>query len=250
MMKRFIIYIFFWAVLVLQAQTPDDFFKQGNEAYKKGDYQTAISNYEKALQSSQEASELYFNLGNAYYKLNRIAPSVYYYEKALQLNPSDEDFTYNLALANQMKLDKIDQVPTSAIEKFKNNINRLFPYNTWALLTVLSAFAGLILLIIFLFTKNANTKRLTFVAMFLSLFLLLFTWLNAGYGKRQAHLKYGIVFSPKTELMTEPNLTSEAVTVLHEGTKVKVLKQENDWYLVQLPDGKKAWVPQSDLKII
>jgi len=249
-MKHFVINIFLWSIVALQAQTTDDFFNRANEAYKKGDYQTAISQYEKALQSTKEAPELYFNLANAYYKLNRIAPSVYYYEKALKLNPSDEDVTYNLALANKMKLDKIDQVPQSAIAKFKNNINRLFTYNTWALLTVLSAFAGLILFIIFLFTKNTNTKRLTFVAMFVSLFLLLFTWLNADYGKRQAHLKYGIVFSPKTELMTEPNLTSDTVTVLHEGTKVKVLKQEDEWYLVQLPDGKKAWIPQSDLKII
>jgi len=249
-MKHFVIYIFLWSVVALQAQTTDDFFNRGNEAYKKGDYQTAISQYEKALQSTKEAPELYFNLANAYYKLNRIAPSVYYYEKALKLNPSDEDITYNLALANQMKLDKIDQVPTGAIAKFKNSINRLFPYNTWAFLTLISAFAGLILFIIFLFTKNTNTKRLTFVAMFISLFLLIFNWLNADYGKRQAHLKYGIIFSPKTELMTEPNLTSDTVTVLHEGTKVKVLKQEDDWYLVQLPDGKKAWIPQSDLKII
>ena len=79
---------------------------------------------------------------------------------------------------------------------------------------------------------------------------MLFTWLNAGYGKRQADIKYGIVFSPKTELMTEPNLTSDTVAILHEGTKVKVLKQEDNWYLVQLPDGKKAWIPLSDLKII
>jgi len=249
-MKRFVIYIFLWTVLGLQAQTSKDFFKQANEAYKKSDYQTAISQYEKALQSHQEAPELYYNLANAYYKLNRVAPSIYYYEKALKLNPSDEDIRYNLSLANKMKLDKIDQVPQSAITKLKNNINRLFTYNTWAILTVLSALAGLIVFIIFLFTKNANTKRMTFVAMFLSLFLMLFTWLNAGYGKRQAHLKYGIVFSPKTELMTEPNLTSDRVSVLHEGTKVKVLKQEDDWYLIQLPDGKKAWVPQSDLKII
>jgi len=249
-MRRFIIHIFFWSVLALQAQAPDNFFKQGNEAYKQGDYQTAISQYEKALQSHQEAPELYFNLGNSYYKLNRIAPSIYYYEKALKLNPSDEDVRHNLSLANQMKLDKIDQVPQSAITKFKNNINRLFTYNSWALLTVLSAFAGLILFVIFLFTKNANTKRLTFVAMFLSLFLLIFAWLNADYGKHQTQVKYGIVFSQKTDLMTEPNMTSDNLIVLHEGAKVKILKQKDNWYLVQLPDGKKAWVPQSDLRII
>ncbi|HFX17959.1 MAG TPA: SH3 domain-containing protein, partial [Flavobacteriales bacterium] len=52
------------------------------------------------------------------------------------------------------------------------------------------------------------------------------------------------------DLMTEPNLTSDVVINLHEGSKVKILKDDADWYLVKLPDGKKAWIPKADVKII
>ncbi len=249
-MKKIIYITVFFTTLFLQAQSAKNFFQEGNKAYKKGDYQAAITAYEKALQTDSIAPELYFNLGNAYYKLNRIAPSIYYYEKALKLNPSDEDIRYNLQLANQMKLDKIDKVPESFLERVKKKINKLFDYNTWAWLAVLSAFLGFLAFVIFLFTRNTNLKRLTFVTMWLSMFLLLFTWYNAGYGKKLSEVQYAIVFSPKVDLMTEPNLTSDIVAVLHEGTKIKILKKDEGWYLVKLPNGKKAWVPETDVKIL
>ncbi len=250
-MKKILLYItVFLTTLFLQAQSAGSFFKEGNKAYKKGDYQAAITAYEKALQTDSIAPELYFNLGNAYYKLNRIAPSIYYYEKALKLNPEDEDIRYNLQLANQMKLDKIDKVPESVFLRYKKKFNKLFSYNTWAWLAVLSAIFGFLNFTVFLFTQKTNIKRLTFVAMWLSFFLLLYTWYNADYGKKISQEKFAIVFSPNTDLMTEPNLTTDIVARLHEGTKIKILKSEDDWYLVQLPNGKKAWVPKTDIKIL
>ncbi len=249
-MKKIIFITVFFTSLFLQAQSAKIFFQEGNKAYKKGDYQAALTAYEKALQTDSIAPELYFNLGNAYYKLNRIAPSIYYYEKALKLKPGDEDIMYNLQLANQMKLDKIDKVPESVLERTKKNINRLFGYNAWAWLAVLSAFLGFIAFAVFLFTNHTNLKRLTFVTMWLSLFLLIFTWYNAGFGKKLSEVKYAIVFSPKVDLMTEPNLTSDIVMQLHEGSKIKILRTDGDWYLVKLPNGKKAWIPQTDIKIL
>jgi len=249
-MKTLILHISLFSLLISFAQTPETYFKQGNEAYKKGDYQAAVTAYEKALQSDKTAAELFFNLGNAYYKLNRIAPSVYYYEKALKLSPGDEDIRYNLQLANQMKLDKIDKVPESFLFRVKKSVNSLFNYNTWGWLAVLSAFSGLFVFVLFLFTKGANTKRLSFVAMFISLFLLIFSWYNAGFGYRQSQVQHGIIFSQKVDLMTEPNLTSDQVTTLHEGSKVKIIKTDADWFLVELPNGKKAWLPKSDIKVI
>ncbi len=249
-MKKIITYLFIFSALYALAQKPSDYFKQANAAYKSGAYQQAITLYEKVLESGHEAPEVYFNLGNAYYKLNRIAPSIYFYEKALKLNPSDEDIRYNLQLANRMKLDRIEKVPENILVRLKKNINQFLAYNTWAWLAVFMAFAGLFAFIIFLFTKKPNIKRLTFVAMWVSLFLLLFAWYNADFGYRQSLVKYAIIFSPEVELKTEPNLTADTVSDLHEGSKVKIIQSDGDWYLVQLSDGKKAWLPSSDLKII
>ncbi len=236
-----------WTVM---GQSAEDLFKQANAAYKQGDYQTAVSKYEKALQTGKVSPELYYNLGNVYYKLNEIAPSIYYYEEAKKLNPNDEDIKYNLGLANQMKLDKIDQVPENILLRWKKKVNAWFSYNNWAWLSIFSAFFGVLVFSFFVFSKNPNTKRWAFFAMFISLFMLLFSWYNAEYGYSLAKQEYAIVFADATDLMTEPNLTSDRVVSIHEGTKVKVLKQEDNWVLVKLPDGKKAWLPKEDIRVI
>ena len=57
-----------------------------------------------------------------------------------------------------------------------------------------------------------------------------------------------IVFSESTEVKSEPNLGSEAVFTLHEGTKVQIIIKEDDWARIRLVDGKDGWIPLSDLK--
>ncbi len=230
-------------------QQPDAFTK-GNEAYKKGDYQKAIELYERSLNGKKHSSELYYNLGNSYYKSNKIAPSIYYYEKALKLNPGDEDIEHNLALANQMKLDKIEKVPESFTKKLQKSIALIFHFNTWAIMTVIWSFIGLLAFSIFIFSKKTALKRIGFAWMFISLFMLIFSWYFAGIAQKIENEKYGIVFVPKTEILSEPNLSADKVANLHEGAKVKILKSEDQWYYIKLPDGKKAWIPKEDVKII
>jgi len=247
-MKRAYFLIFLFGYFSLTAQ--EDNFTKGNESYKKGNYQDAINYYQNSLQGKTHSSELYFNLGNAYYKTNKIAPSIYYYEKALKLNPQDEDIKHNLALANQMKMDKIEEVPQSFTKKIQNGIALIFNFNTWAIMTVIWSFIGLLAFSLFIFSKKTNIKRLGFAWMFISLFMLLFSWYFAGIAQKIENEKYGIVFVPKTEILSEPNLSSESIAQIHEGTKVQIIKDDKDWYYIKLPDGKKAWIPKADLKPI
>ena len=46
------------------AQTADEFFMLGNNAYKNGDYARACENYENAAKAAQPTAELYYNLAN------------------------------------------------------------------------------------------------------------------------------------------------------------------------------------------
>ncbi len=250
-MKSIIPYLFiFFLSFHWNLTGQESSFQSGNEAYQKGEYQQAIEEYEKALSGDKHSAELYYNLGNAYYKTNKIAPSIYYYEKALKLKPKDKDIRHNLALANQMKLDKIEKVPDSFTQKVQKGIALIFNFNTWAIMTVIWSFIGLLAFSLFIFSKKTNIKRLGFSWMFISLFMLLFSWYFAGIAQKIENEKYGIIFVPQTEILTEPNLSSEKIADLHEGTKVQVLKEENDWFYIELPDGKRAWIPKTDLKII
>ena len=85
-------------------------FNTGSALYKNGDYNGAISHFEKSLLSDepflqQKAS---FNLGNSRYKygiskeesdlqqaVDLLSQSLNNYQRSLQLNPDDEDAKYN-----------------------------------------------------------------------------------------------------------------------------------------------------------
>ena len=71
-------------------------YKSGMDAYKKGQYDLAIQEFESILSNNWDSPELYYNLGNAYYIVNNIPLSIWSYEKSLKLNPLNDDVIFNL----------------------------------------------------------------------------------------------------------------------------------------------------------
>ena len=115
-----IIFIIF--LVFTSNQAIDDLFQKSNEYYTNGDYQNAVNGYLDVLDSGFESSELYFNLGNSFYKLNNIPDSNFYYEKAKSISPNDEDILTNLIFAKNLRIDKIEILPTTQMQNFKLSI--------------------------------------------------------------------------------------------------------------------------------
>ena len=59
-----------------------------------------------------------------------------------------------------------------------------------------------------------------------------------------------IIFEKKIDFRTEPNYRSEVLFNLHEGTKVNIKEELNDWTLIQISDGNKGWVESQSIKKI
>jgi SH3-like domain-containing protein len=59
-----------------------------------------------------------------------------------------------------------------------------------------------------------------------------------------------IVFNPKVEIKSEPNLSSTLAFTLHEGTIVFVLEEVNEWNRIKLIDGKTGWIPKGDIRLL
>ena len=70
-----------------------------------------------------------------------------------------------------------------------------------------------------------------------------------GFDKQINH-KYAIIYSYQTDLKTEPNNRSETLFMLHEGTKVKVLENYNNWIKIQLSNGQIGFLQLIDVKIL
>lgn len=59
-----------------------------------------------------------------------------------------------------------------------------------------------------------------------------------------------IIFSLKTGIKNAPSKSSELVFELHEGTKVLILDELDDWKKIKIADGKTGWMKSDDLKEI
>lgn len=224
-------------------------FEKANTLYNENKFQEAIDAYQSILEQGQESVSVYYNLGNAYYKLSNIGNSIYYYEKALQLDPNDEDVQNNLGFAKNATVDAIDVIPEGIVTKTINNFTNIVNFDTWAWISVLGMLSFITLFIAYYNTVLTSRKRLLFIGSIVVLGISLagITFAFKQYNYIQNH-KFGIIFAQESKVKSEPNLRSEEVFQLHEGTKVQITDAVNEWKKIKLTDGKIGWIPSSDLK--
>ena len=226
-------------------------FMQATDAYNEGDYEKAIALYEEILDNGEHSAALYFNMGNSYYKLNQIAPSIYYYEKALLLNPGDSEIKTNLAYAQNMTLDAIEVLPETGISRIYQRVTGRLSFDQWGYTAVILLLLFVLAYLAFYFLNYATYKRIALISslsfLLISGISVLFAFLQYTQFKEE---QPAIIFIEEASVKTEPNNRSEEAFVLHEGTKVNVLEQLNDYKKIQLVDGKVGWISSDELKLL
>jgi tetratricopeptide (TPR) repeat protein len=247
-MKKLILVILVFVSALMQAQNPT-LFEEANEAYANGDFETAISKYEKILENGETSAAVYYNLGNAHYKLNNVAPSIFYYEKALQLNPADEDVQNNIEFARSMTIDDIPVNEEMGFQKSVNQFISTFSYNTWAYLSIAFSIIFVILFLLYYFSRKPVIKRSLFGA---AVLIFLLGGISVFFAFQQQEIQFNnqfaIVFSEEAEVKNEPSQRGEAAFNLHEGTKAKVLEEYQGWVKIELSNGTQGWVENNNLK--
>ena len=112
------------SIATLSAQQVNRTIKSGNDAYKKGDFSTAVKDYKKAVEKNPKNNVAHFNLGNALEKSKNVDDANKQYDEIIN-NNADADLSskafYNkgVTLANAKKLPE-------AINAFKQTL-RLSP---------------------------------------------------------------------------------------------------------------------------
>lgn len=250
-MKTLIYFLSFLCSIVSNATQNTSLFEEANTLYNQERYNEALSKYKTVLESGEHSAELYFNMANAHYKLNHIAPSIYYYEEALRLAPNDKAIKNNLAFAQNMTIDAIDVIPKMGISRLFDKVIMSTTFNGWALRAVLFSITFAVLFILYYFAISTKRKRLAFVGSGISLLLVLIALIFAF--KNQAIVnanKPAIVFAKESNVKNEPNFGSQNAFTLHEGTKVQVLENINNWKKIKLSDGKEGWIVANDIKML
>lgn len=228
-----------------------ELFKKGNKFYASGKYEEAIINYEKILNSGYKSSDLYFNLGNAYYRSNKFTYSIYFYEKAKILSPDDNEIKDNLEMANRQIKDKITEIPDFFLVEFIENTINSKSEIFWAYMS-LSIFAlSLSAILLFLFSKIKIIKIISFFVgiLFFLLSISTFIFAKKQYYNLNAN-NTAIIFTSSVWVKSSPGEGASELFNIHEGLKVNIKDKSNDWYEIELADGRDGWIKKNDLKII
>ncbi|MGB0882599.1 MAG: tetratricopeptide repeat protein [Vicingaceae bacterium] len=238
-------------ISVISFATPQDRLKSANDFYAEGNYEEAITEYQAILAADNISSDIYYNLGNCYYKSNDIPRAILNYEKALKLKPDNEDALFNLAMANKRTVDKVERLPELFIGNTWRTLVTSKTVDTWAYYTVGLIFLALLLFISYLLMDMIIIKKAGFYGGLFFLILSMFTFLMAAqHNSIVQQSSEAIIFTPSTTIQSEPNENSEELFTLHEGTKVTLLEESDEWSKIKLPNGNVGWIKSEEIEKI
>lgn len=233
------------------ASTPETLFRQGNDAYAKGDFETAQKAYEEILRLGVRDSRVFYNLANACFRRNEIGKAILFYEKTLKLEPSDVDARENLRFVRLRVRDRTppDSAPflLAQLERGKNlmsleQVTRVF------LVTYLAAMAIAALWIL------GRPRRWATVAGALAGAVLLLALFFGGWTAWQAQERAAqddaVVLSEKLEVYSGPGRENTLLASVHEGAMVRIHARRGEWTQVTLPDGRAGWLQGEGLGVI
>lgn len=228
----------------------DSLAAQSARAYTAGDHAAALRSLDPVA-TYFDSPALQLNIGNCWFKLGDVAHAVLHYERGLLLAPGDADLRANLDLANEQVKDRINPAPTFALGNSWQRLRGGQDPDQWARRSLWAGLLFFMLLGIALVQKPGNRKRIFGFAAALASVLLLASIAFAGARARElgAHSK-AIIMAPKVDVRGEPRDGAKVLFVLHKGTKVGVLKAENGWFEVELPNGAVGWMPADTIERI
>ena len=220
-------------------------FRQGNEFYRQGDYTKAAETYESILSRQQESAAVYYNLANSYFKLGHMGKAVLNYERAKRLTPRDSDvaFNYQYALSQSgVSKEEAKSLFKRVLSDFINfySLDEMLFVLTLAMVFI-SAFH-----LLSLFFKWSQRLRRGGIIFFAS---IIFVFSGGVVYKVQIEKNSAVILENISALF-EPRDEATVHFTLSKGSKVKVIKHENDWVKIKRPDGKLGWIMKNKLESI
>ena len=219
------------------------------DSYNAGQFEKAVMLYKEILEGGHHSAELYFNLANSYYRLNQVGESIFYFEKAKQLRPNDEDINVNSAFAQNMAIDAVEILPKSQVAQLQEKTINLFSQDGWAYFIILLTWLLVLFWGFYLWNKVPLIKR-TFFVFTLAFGMLLIGSLSIAVIKSANNVEtnFGILFNEKIEVWAEPNSRAEVLFLLHEGTKIQMLDQLQEWQKIRIANGSEGWIRNVKLR--
>lgn len=228
------------------ASEEDQHATAAEQAFDKGDYAAAISNYEQLVKAGVVNGHLYYNLGMAYYRAGQRGDAVAAFLAARRYLPRDPDTAANLRFVLGTIRDKLEpELPKSWVNRVGFWIDRLTMKELAWGAVLLCAFWGIAMTAV-LFVPAWNKWRWYAGATALVPGIVLLSLAS----KSQDNERWGAVELAKAKVYSGPGTLNAVVFELQEGAPALVTEvAAGGFYRIQLSDGKKGWISGSQLKV-
>ncbi len=241
--------VFIMGCSVVIAAQVEDILQKGNTYYREGVYYKAIEEYKKLVDEGYVGTSLFYNLGNANYRIGKIGYAILYYEKALDLSPSDEDVKHNLDFAHLSTVDRIQPLPRFFLFDWWEAMLGLFSVNGWAYVVFVFYLLVILLAGAYSYSKTVKEQKIFFFSGIAGVFLLSFSIsLLVIKVKREATLKSGVIVEQVVTVKFSPDPQSTDAFMIHEGLKVNLEDQLDNWVKIRIADGKVGWVLEENVE--
>lgn len=218
-------------------------FEYGTVMYEQGKYQEAAVVFKNLLLENGPSEELYYNLGNCNFRLNRIGEAILCFERVLYLNNDNTNALHNLKISNQKQRDKLDTIPSSIFAVWWKGFVHLFPSNAWAVLAIVFGWLVVLGMVLYRWPAFVKWQRPGFYLLSASLLLSVICLIGAvGNNLYLKNNQYAILVTPDAALKSTASENAENVELVHEGVKVKIISDNEEWLEVKLPNGVSGWL--------
>ncbi|MBN1931293.1 MAG: tetratricopeptide repeat protein [Desulfobacterales bacterium] len=221
-------------------------FLNGIKHYKVENFDAAVTEFNKIVDAGIHSGKVFYNLGNAYLKSGDIGRAIFWFERAVKLMPHDPDLKFNLDYALSLVKDEKED-KTVSVYNILFFWNKILNARTIQWIAVISnGLFWLFLALKILFRKKVFKLQAYLVLIPTAIFTLT-TFFNL-YEAR--YIKHAIIIPEKVAVRSGLNRDSTELFVLHAGTKVKIQKENKDFYRIYFSDGKIGWIRKYEVAII
>jgi tetratricopeptide (TPR) repeat protein len=235
------------------AGTPELLFEAGSKAYLEGDWQGAQQHWEKIEASGYHSGALYYNMGNASFKSDELGKAILYWEKAAKLMGEDSDLAANLEIARAKLIDKLDEPVRLPVWDWFDWLRVRFSNHALAYFAIMLCFILFVILALKRWlVRNTRINRNFLLPVWIIVVLLIIDLtllrLKVHDDLRQ---REGIVLAMETEVLSAPAPgTGKLLFTLHEGTKVCINRELEEWFEVSIDKERQGWIRKKDLGAI
>ena len=214
-------------------------------------YRLAVARFYRIVhEGGVENGKLFYNIGNIYFLMGDVGRAILNFRRAERYIPLDTNLKENLQTARLQRADTFDLAVKKKILK-----TVFFWHYDLALKTRFVLFAVLmnivwILGIVGLFFRRAYGLKPVFVIMTVLTVLLLIS--VAGEVYFHSRWKEGVVLADSVTARKGDgeNYNPSFETPLHAGTEFKLLERRGNWWRIELPDGRRCWLPDRSGELI